>query len=172
MTDNARQGSDSQSAATWLMRGRPDAGQPALKAIEPVVTLKVTSQGPTQDEPPIPTGDRNWSSSLELIHEATEAIRISEERAAELELELELVTAQGQERARLLEAQIAAAERRTEKAEERTRMADKRASEAEAWLARLHDAIVAGFTRFSVMDSADEDDKDHKPANGAQAFHR
>jgi hypothetical protein len=113
-------------------------------------------------------GDRDWSSSLDLIHEATEAIRISEERAADLEQELERVTTQSQERARLLEAQVAAAERRTEKAEERTRMAEKRAGEAEAWLARLHDAIVAGFTRPAALRSIDEADEDREPANGAQ----
>ena len=169
MTDNAMRDNDPRQTATWLMRGKPEAGQPALKAVEPVVTLKVTSRGPVQGEAPIPSGDRDWSSSLDLIHEATEAIRISEERAADLEQELERVTAQAQERARLLEAQVAAAERRTEKAEERTRMAEKRASEAEAWLARLHNAIVAGFTRPYVMRSSDEDPEN---ASGVQAFDR
>ncbi|WP_375408706.1 hypothetical protein [uncultured Methylobacterium sp.] len=172
MTDNTVRDNDPRATATWLMRGRSETGQPALKAVDPVVTLRVTSQRSIQGEPPAPTGDRDWSSSLDLIHEATEAIRISEERAADLEQELDRVTAQGQERARLLEAQVAAAERRTEKAEERTRMAEKRASEAEAWLVRLHDAIVAGFTRPAVMPSTNEDDEDHEPANGAQAFHR
>ena len=114
-------------------------------------------------------GDRDWSSSLDLIQEATAAIRISEERAADLEQELERVTAQSQERARLLEAQVAAAERRTEKAEERTRMAEKRAGEAEAWLTRLHNAIVAGFTRPAAIHSADEADEDCEPAGASQA---
>lgn len=154
--------------ATWLMRGRPESGLPALKTVEPVVPLKVTSRGSTQGEPSNPTGDRDWSSALDLIHEATAAIRISEERSVDLEQELERVTAQAQERARLLEAQVAAAERRTEKAEERIRMAEKRASEAEAWLARLHDAIVAGFTRPAAMRSIDEADEDREPAGRAK----
>ena len=170
VTDNAMRDNDPRQTATWLMRGKPESGQPVLKAVEPVVTLKVMSPGPIQGGAPIPTGDRDWSSSLDLIHEATEAIRISEERAVDLEQELGRLTAQTQERARLLEAQVAAAERRTEKAEERTRMAEKRAGEAEAWLTRLHDAIVAGFTRHAAMRSTNEGE-DHE-ANGAQAVDR
>ncbi len=160
---------DPPPMATWLMRGRSETGLPALRTAEPVVTLKATSRGSSQGEPSAPTGDRDWSSALDLIHEATAAIRISEERSGDLEQELERVTAQAQERARLLEAQVAAAERRTEKAEERTRMAEKRASEAEAWLARLHDAIVTGFTRPAALRSINEAYENSEPASGVQA---
>ena len=83
---------------------------------------------------------RNWSSTLDLIHEATTAIRISEERAAELEIELKRTVAQAIERERLLEQKVAATEARAE-------LAESRASDAEEWLARLHDAVVTGFTR-------------------------
>ena len=168
MTDNAVRDNDPPPMATWLMRGRSEAGQPTLKSVEPPVALKVTSRGPVQGEPSNSAGDRDWSSALDLIHEATAAIRISEERSVDLEQELERVTAQAQERARLLEAQVAAAERRTEKAEERIRVAEKRASEAEAWLARLHDAIVAGFTRPAEMRSIDESYENQEPEDGAQ----
>lgn len=168
MSDNAVRDNDTPAMATWLMRGRTEPGMPTLKTVDPVVALKVSSRGPAQGEPTTASGERDWSSALDLIHEATAAIRISEERSGDLEQELERVTAQSQERARLLEAQIATAERRTEKAEERVRLAEKRANEAEAWLARLHDAIVAGFTRPSDAPSNAEAYEDREPADQAQ----
>ena len=168
MTDNAVRDNEPPPMATWLMRGRSETGLTTLKTVEHPVAFKATSRGQVQGEPSSPTGDRDWSSALDLIHEATAAIRISEERSVDLEQELERVTAQAQERARLLEAQVAAAERRTEKAEERIRLAEKRASEAEAWLARLHDAIVAGFTRPAEMRSIDEAYEDQDPESGSK----
>lgn len=90
---------------------------------------------------------RDWSASLDLIHEATAAIRISEERAAELEQELERTVARALERATALEAQVAAAQTRAD-------LAERRADEAEEWLARLHDAVVEGFTRRAPADEA------------------
>lgn len=112
------------------LRGSHESELPALSAPEP-------------EKADAPAAKRDWSSSLDLIHEATAAIRISEERASELEQELERTVAQALERAQFLEAQVAAAQSRAEAAE-------KRAGEAEEWLARLHDAVVAGFTRSAA----------------------
>ncbi|HEX8417917.1 MAG TPA: hypothetical protein VF641_09980 [Methylobacterium sp.] len=169
MTDNTVRDNEPPAMATWLMRARPEATPPAARNVEPFVALKMAPRGPMQDEPHKPADERNWSSALDLIHEATAAIRISEERSSDLEQELERVLAQAQERARLLEVQVAVAERRTEKAEERVRAAEKRANEAEAWLARLHDAIVAGFSRPAAMRAAEEAYEARESAGAAQA---
>ncbi|MBX9931610.1 MAG: hypothetical protein K2Y56_08745 [Methylobacterium sp.] len=95
-------------------------------------------------------GRRDWSSALDLIHEATAAIRISEERSSELEAELQRTVVQALERAKFLEAQIAVAENRA-------MLAEQRASDAEEWLARLHDAVVTGFGRKAPSAGRDDD---------------
>jgi hypothetical protein len=61
--------------------------------------------------------------------------------------ELERTVARALERATALEAQVAAAQTRAD-------LAERRADEAEEWLARLHDAVVEGFTRRAPADEA------------------
>lgn len=136
MTENALRDHPTTSAAAWLMRGRADA---VLVPVENLVPLKPVPDAPQVDEAVAPDR-RNWSSTLDLIHEATAAIRISEERSSELEKELRVTVAQAIEREQVLEGKLA-------KSETRAELAEKRASEAEEWLARLHEAVVAGFTR-------------------------
>ncbi|NEU10624.1 hypothetical protein G3T14_00585 [Methylobacterium sp. BTF04] len=136
MTENAVRERETSAAAAWLLRGRPEAGRASG---EPLVALEAPREFPTTGEV-VPAGRRDWSSALDLIHEATAAIRISEERQSELEEELRRTVVQAVERARFLEAQVAAAENRAD-------LAEKRASDAEEWLGRLHDAVVDGFTR-------------------------
>ncbi len=120
----------------------PVRGSAAPEPVQP-------SQGDETPQAAAGTGPkRDWSASLDLIHEATAAIRISEERAAELEQELERTVARALERATALEAQVAAAQTRAD-------LAERRADEAEEWLARLHDAVVEGFTRRAPADAAD-----------------
>lgn len=136
MVENASRERETTSAAAWLMRGRTDA---VLHAVETLVPLKqVADEAPANE--PGPAQRRNWSSTLDLIHEATTAIRISEERTTELENELQRTVAQAIEREQSLEGRLAQSLVRAE-------LAEKRASEAEEWLARLHDAVVTGFTR-------------------------
>lgn len=136
MTENAVRERETSATAAWLLRARPEANRPSG---EPLVALEAPRAFPATGET-VPAGRRDWSSALDLIHEATAAIRISEERQSELEEELQRTLSQAVERARFLEAQVAAAESRAE-------LAEKRASDAEDWLARLHDAVVEGFTR-------------------------
>lgn len=94
-----------------------------------------------------PAVQRDWSSALDLIREASEAIRISEERASELEIQVQQVAAQAAEEIRILESRIASGDQRLQATEERLRAAEARANEAEAWLVRLHDAILTEFAR-------------------------
>jgi predicted nucleic acid-binding Zn-ribbon protein len=88
---------------------------------------------------------RDWSSALDLIQEASEAIRLSEERSADLEAELREISAKSAETTRQLEGQLATVERRLAKMEERARAAEARANDSEAWLVRVNDSLVAAF---------------------------
>lgn len=94
-----------------------------------------------------PVQRRDWSSALDLVQEACEAIRISEERVQDLERQGQQASQQAREDIKALQLQIQAGERRAQAAEARATKAEARALEAESWLARLHDAIVMGFGR-------------------------
>lgn len=88
---------------------------------------------------------RDYSSALELIQEASEALRIAESRADELEAELQEIAAQASDVIRHLKEKVKAGEDEVGRSEQRVRAAETRASEAEAMLARFHDAIVSSF---------------------------
>lgn len=90
---------------------------------------------------------REWSTALDLVQEASEAVRISEERITELEAEMQELAASVAEAVRRLETELGAGEQRCAMSEERARVADARASEAEAWLERLNSAVNASFAR-------------------------
>ncbi len=100
---------------------------------------------------PAPVGDitpvRDFKSAIDLIKEASEAIRFAEERSAELEQQLHQVSNRSAEQVKALEIQVAALERRLLKSEERARAAEVRANDAETWLSRLHDTIITSFRR-------------------------
>ena len=55
------------------------------------------------------------------------------------------MAAQASEEMRRLNQQISVGEQKLARAEERARLAEARASDAEAWLVRLHDAAVTAF---------------------------
>ena len=92
---------------------------------------------------------RDWPSALALIEETSEAIRISDLRYAQLEERLQQTIAQAAVNMRELEAQVATANELLWRSEERARQAKARAVEAEAWLARLHDAVTTSFSSAS-----------------------
>lgn len=165
MSDQGLKESVSGSAASWIVRGRTGA---ALQASEKVVSfIPPAGESPraTEEARSSPKSPRDWSTAIDLIQEASEAIRISEERATELEGHLRQITAEASEEMRRLEAHIAAGEQRLLKAEERIRRAEARAEEAEAWLVRLHDAVIGAFRRPPAVitvdrasDAADEEE--------------
>lgn len=147
LADQAFKDSNSSLTATWLMRGiKPDG--PVSVAHDSVANGRSeTLHRDASDLPKIPGVSRDWSSALDLIREATEAINISEERVIDLEAQLQQVTTNASEEMRELNVKILAAERRAQKAEERARAAEARANEAETWLVRIHDAVLNGFRR-------------------------
>ncbi len=90
---------------------------------------------------------RDWPSALALIEETSEAMRISDLRYAQLEERLQQTISQAAANMRELEAQVATANEMLWRSEERGRQAEARAVEAEAWLARLHDAVTTSFSQ-------------------------
>jgi len=106
-----------------------------------------TIDGPTEGvaPAPAPAPAREWASAVDLIREASEAIRVGEERAAELEAQLAQVVAQADLEIRRLEQEVATGVQNLARSEERVRLAEARAAEAEDWLVRLHDAAVEAF---------------------------
>ncbi|RYC32264.1 hypothetical protein D3273_09550 [Lichenibacterium minor] len=83
---------------------------------------------------------RDWSSALDLVSEAFEAIRMADERAAASEeYQAELVQRHA-DHVKVLETRIAAADKRADAAE-------NRAKTAEGWLSKFHDTIIDEFQR-------------------------
>lgn len=93
-------------------------------------------------ETPMANERRDWGAAIDLVKEASEAIRFAEERAQAAEDYSAQLTAYHKEQLKAAEARIAAAERRAEAAQ-------LRATEAESWLSRFHEAINEGFGRFT-----------------------
>ena len=96
---------------------------------------------PSVDVPP-PAERRDWGAAIDLINEASNAVRWAEERAQTAEDYSKQLAAFHKE-------QMKAAEQRATTAEKRAEAALLRAAEAEAWLTRFHDAIVEGFGKVT-----------------------
>jgi hypothetical protein len=85
-----------------------------------------------------PLQKRDWSSAIDLVNEACEAVRLAEERASTAERYSQQLNQYYAEQVRGLELRLQSAEKRAD-------AANTRAAEAEEWLVRFHDAIVTGF---------------------------
>lgn len=158
MTDQAQKDGKQTASMTWMMRSR---GDPPQKASDKVVPLIAPGTEPLREGEAreLQAQQRDFSSAIELIREASEAIRFSEERAADLEQQLGELTRQATEEIARLEAQIMAGVDRLARAEDRVRAAEQRAGEAEGWLIRLHDAV---FTAFAQQVSTIGQQADHR----------
>jgi len=82
---------------------------------------------------------RDWSAALDLVREASQAIRATEARNQEMEARIQGLMRRASE-------ELEAAEARIEAAEARAAEAEMRADAAEEWLRRFHDAITEGFS--------------------------
>ncbi len=109
----------------------------APSAREKVFQFQARTELAAADVPP-PAERRDWGAAIDLINEASNAVRWAEERAQTAEDYSKQLAAFHKE-------QLKAAEQRAATAEKRTEAALLRAAEAEAWLTRFHDAIVEGF---------------------------
>jgi hypothetical protein len=135
-----------------------------------IVTLPLAAaEAPAPAAAPRPPG-RDWLSAVELVKEASEAIRLAEARNVELQAGLNQVLAEASAEIKELKETLRATtvelaqtrdwasdvEQRAVEAERRADEAERRAEEAEAWLCRLHDAIVKEFGPAVRLASAPE----------------
>lgn len=173
MSDTAQKDASSSSGSAMMLRAwQVNAGKPGEKIVSLLPSFENTAGGEAAGAGAPEGGGaplREWSSAIDLIQEASEAIRIGEQRAAELEAQLNHVVTQASEEMRRLNQQIAAGEQKLARAEERARLAETRAGDAEAragdaeaWLVRLHDAVFAAFGQRK----AQETDSSHADAAG------
>jgi hypothetical protein len=116
---------------------RSEDSSPAKEGVVRIVPSKPNRPS----EFPLPNGTaqrRDWASAIELVNEASQAIRLAEEKASAAERYSEELNQYHLEQAKLAEAKINALEKRLN-------LAESRANEAEEWLRRFHDAIMDGF---------------------------
>lgn len=133
----------------WALRGVASASVADAPAAERVVSFQPMPVDNDLLSSDSPLRRRDWSSALDLVEEACEAIRIRDERVDELEREAVQFAAQMREEMKLYQAQLQAAQRQIQQAEARAEKAEARATEAETWLARLDEAIKSGFGRIA-----------------------
>ncbi|MGI3903647.1 MAG: hypothetical protein ACRYGP_14835 [Janthinobacterium lividum] len=135
---------------------RTDDGEPTSLAGVPaqLESDRVVDFSPSKDKLLLTAADgaasgkRDWSSALDLVSEAFEAIRMADERAAASEdYQTELVQRHA-DHVRVLETRIIAAEKRAE-------VAESRAKVAEGWLSKFHDTIIDEFQRTFTSRPAD-----------------
>ncbi|RYE33885.1 MAG: hypothetical protein EOP23_06755 [Hyphomicrobiales bacterium] len=106
------------------------------------LALPIVEQPVAQADVPV---TRDWAAALELVREASEAIRVGEERASQLEQHLADVLTEANAEIKRLTDLISAGENKLAQSEAKASAAETRAVEAEAWLSKLHDAVVASF---------------------------
>ena len=129
------------------MQSRLDSAEPSSRAVVPagpsadrVLEFSAATKDKLAQNTAEGSGKRDWSSALDLVSEAFEAIRMADERAAASEdYQAELVQRHA-DHVKVLETRIAAAEKRADAAE-------TRAKTAEGWLSKFHDTIIDEFQR-------------------------
>lgn len=104
----------------------------------PIVPGTPSAAAPTLSSSHVGHGARDWSAAVDLISEAAEAVRLADERAQAAEK-------YSQELADYYNEQAKAAETKIAVLESRLKASDVKLRDAEEWLARFHDAIMAGF---------------------------
>lgn len=135
---------DAPEAQHGVARLRRDEQENGLAGLDKVLRFALTPReqaGEAAREREIP-GRRDWSAALDLVHDAAEAIRVTEERAQAMETRAQTLAERATEELQAAVVRIQAAEARAKAAEARAQDAEARAKDAEAWLVRLHDVIV------------------------------
>jgi septal ring factor EnvC (AmiA/AmiB activator) len=127
----------------WTSTG--EAAQPAAPESRQVREMPVRAPVEYRFEREPDTRKSEWNSSLLLVQEACEAIKASEDRVQALESELEALHAKHRDTVMQMKARLQSAEEEIKAANAQANALEARAVEAEAWLARLNQAIMNGF---------------------------
>ena len=130
---------DGEQTSTALM---PLPGPPAPERVVEFATMAKDKLLQSASEASA-AGKRDWSSALDLVTEAFEAIRLADERAAAAEEYQADLVQRHADQVRAMEGRVAVAERRADAAENRAKI-------AEGWLSKFHDTIIDEFQRTFV----------------------
>jgi hypothetical protein len=133
----------------WALRGTGnEAGAGGVLPAANTVSLLPPSgdAAPRGVEAPAPKAA--WSGALNLVEDASAALRHSEERIARLEAEAEQTREESRAELEALHAQLRLAQREIERAYGQAAAATARATAAEAWLERLGGTIVNSFGKL------------------------
>ena len=106
---------------------------------------------------------RDLAAALDLVHQAAESVRVTENRAQDMEMRTRALADRATEELRLAESRIQAAEARARAFEDRAVQAEARLHEAEEWLKRIHDVIVEELPPRPI---------EHSGESGIQLFDR
>jgi hypothetical protein len=125
-------------------RARPRVeSKTGLEGLDNVLRLAF-SQNEDRHEPaperPGPS-ERDWVKTLYLVDQASDALRIAEERIRELEARNEELVQRAADDLKSAQSMIHAAETRALRAEARAKEAEDRARIDREWLMRIHDAM-------------------------------
>jgi hypothetical protein len=171
MNDRAHGAPSSLLTQAIMMRERGDPLRQDGKVVQLPV---VTSDGAAATFQPL-TQERDWAGAVELVKEASEAIRIAEERNGELEAGLAAVLSEATTEIEALRTKLGAAttqldlaQARIQQAETRAANAEKRAVETEAWLCKLHDTVVKAFSPIIGRDAAPDEQERLRPSGIAR----
>jgi hypothetical protein len=122
-----------------------------------VVTLPLPTPEPAGGAP----SGRDWTSAIDLVNEARQAIRIGEERARTLEAEVRQITQEAAGEIARLKQELQLRTRELEQSQAREAALEKRAAEAElratdaeVWLGRLHDSVIDAFKPLMAQPAA------------------
>lgn len=144
MSEQAVKDAAPSAGNSILMRAwQANVARPGDKVINFSPAMSDNASAADGGTPALP--QRDWVSAIDLVQEAAEAIRISEERAVDLENQLRSVIGQAEEEVRQLQKSLASSQQSLSQAEERARRAEARAKEAETWLVRIYDAVFTAF---------------------------
>jgi hypothetical protein len=130
---------DGEQTSTALM---PLQGSPAPERVVEFATMAKDKLLQSASEAAA-AGKRDWSSALDLVTEAFEAIRLADERAAAAEEYQADLVQRHADQVRAMEGRLTVAERRAD-------VAENRAKVAEGWLSKFHDTIIDEFQRTFV----------------------
>ena len=124
-------------------RPRAESQKTGLEGLDNVLRLAFA---PDEDRhEPIPErpgpSERDWVKTLYLVDQASDALRVAEERIRELENRNEELIRRAADELKSVQAMLHAAETRALRAEARAKEAEDRARIDREWLLRIHDAM-------------------------------
>jgi hypothetical protein len=124
-------------------RSRMDSQKTGLEGLDNVLRLAFPPDDDRHEpitERPGPS-ERDWVKTLYLVDQASDALRVAEERIRELEARNEDLVHRAADEMKSAQALIHAAETRALRAEARAKEAEDRARIDREWLLRIHDAM-------------------------------